>query len=61
MKPHVARFEEVEVNERLVMEDDDDADDDEERVLLKMQMREGENRTQTFALMFVCLRGDCNG
>ena len=40
----------MEVNERLVMEDDDDADG-EMRVLLKMQMREGENRTQRFALM----------
>lgn len=50
MNPHVARFAGVEAKERLVMEDSEDA----EGPLLSMQRREGENRTETAALMLTC-------
>lgn len=50
INPHVARFAGVEAKERLVMEDSEDA----EGPLLSMQRREGENRTETAALMLTC-------
>ena len=47
MTPHVARFEDVEAKERLVMEDKEGV----EGLLLSMQRREGENRIETVALI----------
>ena len=51
MNPHVARFEDVEANERLLMEDIEDV----ERLLLNMQRREGRDRIETVALMLALL------
>ena len=47
MKPNVARFEDVEANDRLVVDDNEGA----AKLLLSMQRREGEKRIEVAALM----------
>lgn len=47
MKPNVARFEDVEAKDRLVVDDNEGA----AKLLLSMQRREGEKRIEVAALM----------
>ena len=57
MKPHVARFEDVEAKERLFAEDIEGA----ESLLLSLQRREGENGTEMMALILTDERMQSNG
>ena len=57
MKPHVARFEDVEAKERLFAEDIEGG----ESLLLSLQRREGENGSEMMALILTDERMQSNG